>query len=117
MSSTKCDITCFISSNAAIKVAVTGAAGQIGYALVFRIASGQLFGPDTAIHLQLLELEAALPALKGVVMELNDCASELVHWGHEDIVQLVLRNLNCFLLWSWLSSVLVSLQPWSGFFT
>lgn len=61
-----------------VKVAVTGAAGQIGYALLFRIASGQVFGPDTAVELQLLELEAALPALKGVVMELDDCAFPLL---------------------------------------
>ncbi len=55
-----------------IKVAVTGAAGQIGYALLFRVASGQMFGPDTELELQLLELEAALPSLNGVVMELED---------------------------------------------
>lgn len=61
-----------------IKVAVTGAAGQIGYALVFRIASGQMFGTDTAIHLRLVELEAILPALKGVAMELDDCAFPLL---------------------------------------
>jgi malate dehydrogenase len=61
-----------------VKVAVTGAAGQIGYALLFRIASGQMFGPDTAVELQLLELEPALPALKGVVMELDDCAFPLL---------------------------------------
>ncbi|MFL5785443.1 MAG: malate dehydrogenase [Bacteriovoracaceae bacterium] len=57
-----------------VKVAVTGAAGQIGYALLFRIASGQMFGSETDLDLQLLELEAALPALKGVAMELEDCA-------------------------------------------
>ena len=57
-----------------VKVAVTGAAGQIGYALLFRIASGQMFGTETDVELQLLELEAALPALKGVAMELEDCA-------------------------------------------
>ena len=57
-----------------VKVAVTGAAGQIGYALLFRIASGQMFGPDTKVDLQLLELQAALPALEGVTMELDDCA-------------------------------------------
>lgn len=61
-----------------VKVAVTGAAGQIGYALVFRIASGEMFGPDTDIHLHLLELEAALPALEGVKMELDDCAFPLL---------------------------------------
>jgi malate dehydrogenase len=61
-----------------VKVAVTGAAGQIGYALLFRIASGQMFGPQTAVELQLLELTPALPALKGVVMELEDCAFPLL---------------------------------------
>ncbi len=65
-------------ANKRIKVAVTGAAGQIGYALVFRIASGQMFGADTEVELQLLELEAALPALEGVAMELNDCAFPLL---------------------------------------
>ena len=57
-----------------VKVAITGAAGQIGYALAFRIASGHLFGPDTIVDLQLMELEQALPSLEGVVMELQDCA-------------------------------------------
>jgi malate dehydrogenase len=61
-----------------VKVAITGAAGQIGYALVFRIASGQMFGPTTTVDLQLLELEAALPALEGVAMELEDCAFPLL---------------------------------------
>ncbi len=61
-----------------IKVAITGAAGQIGYALLFRIASGEMFGPDTEIDLSLLELEKALPALGGVVMELDDCAFPLL---------------------------------------
>jgi malate dehydrogenase len=61
-----------------VKVAVTGAAGQIGYALLFRIASGQMFGPRTTVDLHLLELEAALPALEGVVMELEDCAFPLL---------------------------------------
>jgi malate dehydrogenase len=61
-----------------IKVAVTGSAGQIGYALIFRIASGQMFGPDTTIDLHLLELEAALPSLQGVAMELEDCAFPLL---------------------------------------
>lgn len=60
--------------NRRVKVAITGAAGQIGYALVFRIASGQMFGDDVDVELQLLELEQALPALEGVVMELDDCA-------------------------------------------
>ncbi|MBI2520267.1 MAG: malate dehydrogenase [Bdellovibrio sp.] len=61
-----------------VKVAVTGAAGQIGYALLFRIASGQMFGPDTEVELQLLELEQAMNALKGVAMELDDCAFPLL---------------------------------------
>ena len=62
-----------------IKVVITGAAGQIGYQLIYRIASGEVFGPDQPLILQLLELEAAMPALKGVVMEIDDCASSLVH--------------------------------------
>ncbi|WP_032075011.1 malate dehydrogenase [Coxiella burnetii] len=61
-----------------VKVAVTGAAGQIGYALLFRLASGQAFGLDTTVDLHLLEIEPALPALKGVVMELEDCAFPLL---------------------------------------
>ena len=61
-----------------VKVAVTGAAGQIGYALLFRIASGQMFGAETEVELQLLELEQALPSLKGVAMELEDCAFPLL---------------------------------------
>ena len=60
--------------NKRVRVAVTGAAGQIGYALLFRIASGQMFGDDTDVELSLLELEAALPSLEGVAMELDDCA-------------------------------------------
>ena len=61
-----------------VKVAVTGAAGQIGYAMLFRLASGEIFGRDTEVELQLLELEQALPALKGVKMELEDCAFPLL---------------------------------------
>ncbi|MDX6318056.1 MAG: malate dehydrogenase, partial [Nocardioidaceae bacterium] len=57
-----------------VKVAVTGAAGQIGYSLLFRIASGSLLGPDTPVELRLLEVTPALKALEGVVMELDDCA-------------------------------------------
>lgn len=61
-----------------IRVAVTGAAGQIGYALLFRIASGAMFGPDQPVILHLIEIEPALPALQGVVMELHDCAFPLL---------------------------------------
>src|SRR6266849_2188120 len=61
-----------------IKVAVTGAAGQIGYSLIFRIASGEMFGPDQPLTLHLIEIPAALGALGGVVMELNDCAFPLL---------------------------------------
>ena len=64
--------------NQHVTVAVTGAAGQIGYALLFRIASGQMFGPETRVTLQLLELEQALPALDSVRMELDDCAFPLL---------------------------------------
>jgi malate dehydrogenase len=72
--------------NQPVKVAVTGAAGQIGYSLLFRIASGQLLGPQTPVQLQLLEIEPALKALEGVVMELDDCAFPTlagVEIGHE----------------------------------
>lgn len=62
-----------------ITVAVTGAAGQIGYSLLFRIASGALFGPNQPVNLHLIEIEPALPALEGVVMELEDCAFPLLH--------------------------------------
>jgi malate dehydrogenase len=61
-------------STTPLKVAVTGAAGQIGYSLLFRLASGSLFGADRPIELRLLEIEPALKALEGVVMELDDCA-------------------------------------------
>jgi len=57
-----------------VKITITGAAGQIGYAFLFRLASGEVFGQDTDIHLSLLEIESALQALKGTVMELQDCA-------------------------------------------
>ncbi|MGB8384898.1 MAG: malate dehydrogenase [Dermatophilaceae bacterium] len=61
-------------STTPVKVAVTGAAGQIGYSLLFRIASGAIFGADTPVELRLLEITPALKALEGVVMELQDCA-------------------------------------------
>ena len=61
-----------------ITVSVTGAAGQIGYALLFRIASGAMFGPDQPVALRLIEIEPAMNALQGVVMELDDCAFPLL---------------------------------------
>ena len=61
-----------------VRVAVTGAAGQIGYSLLFRIASGSMLGPDTPVSLQLLEITPALGALEGVRMELDDCAFPLL---------------------------------------
>lgn len=70
-------------ANKKVRVAITGAAGQIGYALLFRIASGQMFGSDTEVELNLLELPQALGALEGVAMELDDCAFPL------------LKNINC----------------------
>ena len=61
-----------------VTVTVTGAAGQIGYALLFRVASGQLLGPDTPVRLRLLEITPALPAAEGTAMELDDCAFPLL---------------------------------------
>src|ERR1700761_2083897 len=61
-----------------VKVAVTGAAGQIGYAILFRIASGQLLGDDTPVHLSLLEIPGAVKAAEGTAMELDDCAFPLL---------------------------------------
>ena len=82
-----------------IKVAVTGAAGQIGYALLFRIASGQMFGPDQPLRLHLIEIPPVLGALDGVVMELHDCAFPLL----ESVVPTAdldegFRDINCALL-------------------
>src|SRR5437762_6998238 len=65
-------------SRSPVRVAVTGAAGQIGYSLLFRVASGAVFGPDQPVVLHLIEIEAALSALRGVVMELDDCAFPLL---------------------------------------
>ena len=62
-----------------LRVAITGAAGQIGYQLAFRIASGQLFGPDQPVVLQLIEIAPAMGALNGVAMELDDCAFDTLH--------------------------------------
>ena len=64
--------------NTPVKVTVTGAAGQIGYAILFRIASGQMLGPDTPVHLSLLEIPAAVKAAEGTAMELDDCAFPLL---------------------------------------
>jgi malate dehydrogenase len=61
-----------------VKIAVTGAAGQIGYSLLFRIASGSMLGPDQPVELYLIEIPPVLPALEGVVMELDDCAFPLL---------------------------------------
>lgn len=65
-------------SQSPVRVAVTGAAGQIGYAILFRIASGQLLGPETPVHLALLEIPAAVKAAEGTAMELHDCAFPLL---------------------------------------
>ena len=62
-----------------VRVAVTGAAGQISYSLLFRIASGAMLGPDQPVILQLLEITPALDALAGTAMEIDDCAFPLVH--------------------------------------
>lgn len=63
---------------APVRVAITGAAGQISYSLIFRVASGSMLGPDQPVILQLLEIPPAMNALQGVIMELNDCAFPLV---------------------------------------
>ena len=70
------------SSDTPVKVAVTGAAGQIGYALLFRIASGAMLGPDTPVHLHLLEIPPAVKAAEGTAMELDDCAFPLLQGIH-----------------------------------
>jgi malate dehydrogenase len=68
-----------LSPKSPIKVAVSGATGNVSYALLFRLAAGEVFGSDQPIELQLLDIEPALPALEGVVMELDDCAFPLLH--------------------------------------
>ncbi|HJL83323.1 MAG TPA: malate dehydrogenase, partial [Acidimicrobiales bacterium] len=65
-------------STSPVRVSVTGAAGQIGYSLVFRVASGQLLGSDQPVSLSLLEIPPAMGALEGVAMELDDCAFPLL---------------------------------------
>ncbi|MDQ5921570.1 MAG: malate dehydrogenase [Pseudomonadota bacterium] len=62
-----------------VKIAITGAAGQISYSLLFRIASGDMMGKDQPVILQLLDIEPSMPALQGVIMELDDCAFPLLH--------------------------------------
>jgi len=63
---------------APVRVAVTGAAGQIAYSLLFRVAAGDVFGPETPVELNLIEIEPAMGALEGVAMELDDCAFPLL---------------------------------------
>lgn len=82
-----------------VKVVVSGAAGNIGYALIFRIASGQMFGPSTQVELQLLELEQALPSMRGVAMELEDCAFPLLKKvSYTSNVNDVMKDANWVLL-------------------
>lgn len=78
-----------------VKVAISGAAGQIGYALLFRIANGDMFGPQTSVDLHLLELPHALPALRGIVMELEDCAFPLLrNIVTTDDLKTAMRDIN-----------------------
>jgi malate dehydrogenase len=85
--------------NKRVKIAVTGAAGQIGYALIFRIASGQMLGPDVDLELSLLELPQALPALQGVVMELEDGAfPRLKKITATDDVNVAMKDANWVIL-------------------
>ncbi len=82
-----------------VNVAITGAAGQIGYALAFRVASGALLGPDQPINLHLLEITPALPTLQGVVMELDDCAFPLLNRiVASDDAKVAFRDCNVALL-------------------
>jgi len=82
-----------------LTVTITGAAGQIGYALAFRVASGHLLGPDQPVNLNLLEITPTLPALQGVVMELNDCAFPLLHSiTATDDAKVAFRDANVALL-------------------
>jgi malate dehydrogenase len=82
-----------------LNVTITGAAGQIGYALAFRVASGQMLGAEQPINLQLLEITAALPALSGILMELNDCAfSTLNRAVATDDAKIAFRDCHAALL-------------------
>lgn len=86
-------------TTAAIRVAITGAAGQIGYQLAFRIASGQLFGPEQQVILQLLEIPPAMNALNGVAMELDDCAFDTLGGVVvTDQAEVGFRDIQCALL-------------------
>ncbi|HVO30151.1 MAG TPA: malate dehydrogenase, partial [bacterium] len=67
-----------MATTSPVHVAVTGAGGQIGYSLLFRIASGAMLGPETPVILHLIEVEQAMKALEGVMMELDDCAFPLL---------------------------------------
>ena len=83
----------------ALNVAITGAAGQIGYALAFRVASGQMLGPDQPVNLHLLEITAAMQALQGVVMELADCAFATLNKAiATDDAKVAFRDCNIALL-------------------
>ena len=86
-------------TNTPVRIAITGAAGQIGYQLAFRIASGQLFGPDQQVILQLLEIAPAMNALNGVAMELDDCAFDtLDSVVVTDQAEVGFRDIQCALL-------------------
>ncbi len=86
-------------TNTPVRIAITGAAGQIGYQLAFRIASGQLFGPDQQVILQLLEIAPAMNALNGVAMELDDCAfGTLDSVIVTDQAEVGFRDIQCALL-------------------
>jgi len=82
-------------SQSHVKVAISGAAGQIGYALLFRIANGDMFGSETQVDLHLLELPDALPSLRGVVMELEDCSFPLLrNIVATDDLNVAMRDVN-----------------------
>ena len=100
-----------MNDKAPIRVAVTGAAGQIGYSLLFRIASGGLFGPDQPVALNLIEIEPGMKALEGVCMELDDCAFPLL----KDIRRL-LTSMKVFpmLIGRYWLAVYPERQEWSG---
>ncbi len=86
-------------TTAPIRVAITGAAGQIGYQLAFRIASGQLFGPEQQVILQLIEIPPAMGALNGVAMELDDCAFDTLRGVVvTDQAEVGFRDIRCALL-------------------